>query len=203
MLSQLWYGTSLIENCRCEEGTAQRRLALQLDPLSTVSHVALGLELARHRRYQEALASVNQALELDPGNTDAHGALGWIYLQQGKQRAAIEELETAARLSSNSPSMIARLANGYGLVGRTDDARRLLRSLEERARTESIAPIFFVHVLAGLGERDRAFAKLDEMVAGGWRGVLNVDSSLAPLYPDPRFVELGRRFKKVAPCPSH
>jgi TolB-like protein/DNA-binding winged helix-turn-helix (wHTH) protein/Flp pilus assembly protein TadD len=202
MLAQLWYGTALIENCRFEEGMAQRRLAVQLDPLSTVSHVSLGLQLARHRRYQEALASLNQALELDPNNADAHGALGWIYLQQGKQQAAIEELETCARLSSNSPRTIARLAHGYGLVGRTDDARRLLRSLEERARTEYIAPVFFVHVLAGLGERDRAFAKLDEVVAAGRGIILNVDPLLAPLYSDPRFAELGRRVKKVAPCPS-
>ena len=79
-LAQNSYGSALIESCRLAEGLAQRRLTVQLDPLSPISHLSLGLELARRGRYDAALDSLGAALALDPNYADAHGVVGWIYL---------------------------------------------------------------------------------------------------------------------------
>jgi TolB-like protein/DNA-binding winged helix-turn-helix (wHTH) protein/Tfp pilus assembly protein PilF len=201
-LAQLWYGSALIEDCRHEEGMVQRRLSVQLDPLSPIAHLSLGLELARRGRYDEALASLKTALDLEPNYADAHGIVGWVHLQQGKVDDGIAKFETCARLSQGSPRMIARLAHAYGLVGRSDDARRLLRELENRARTERISPILFAEMFAGLGDFDRAFAQLEEAIAQGHFLRLNADPLFIPLYKDPRFAELGRRSNEIAPCPS-
>jgi TolB-like protein/DNA-binding winged helix-turn-helix (wHTH) protein/Flp pilus assembly protein TadD len=201
-LAQGWYGSALIEYCRHEEGLVQRRLAVQLDPLSAISHLSLGLELARRGRYEEALGSLGKALELDPSYADAHGIIGWIHLQQGRTSEGIAKFETCARLSQNSPRMVARLAHAYGLVGRADDARRLLRELENRARLETLSPILFAQVFAGLGELDSAFAQLEEALTQGYFPRLNADPLLIPLYKDPRFAALGKRSNQIAPCPT-
>ena len=202
-LAQNWYGSALIESCRHEEGMVQRRLTVQLDPLSPIAHLSLGLELARRGHFEDALNSLTRALELDPNYADAHGIVGWVYLQQGKPSEAISKFETCARLSQDSPRMVARLAHAYGLVGRSDDARRLLRDLENRARTERISPLHFAEVFAGLGDFDRAFAKLDETIAQGQFPRLNANPLLIPLYGDPRFASLGRRLNETAPCPAN
>jgi TolB-like protein/DNA-binding winged helix-turn-helix (wHTH) protein/Flp pilus assembly protein TadD len=201
-LSQNWYGSALIEACRHEEGMVQRQLSVQLDPLSPIAHLSLGLELARRGRIEEALASLNTALELEPNYADAHGLIGWVYLQQGKVAEGIEKFETCARVSKNSARMVARLAHAYGLVGRADDARRLLRELEKRSRTERVTPIHFAEVFAGLGEFDRAFAQLEAALAQGLFLRLNANPLFIPLYKDPRFAALGRRANETAPCPS-
>jgi tetratricopeptide (TPR) repeat protein len=201
-LAQGWYGSALIEQCRHAEGLIQRRLAVQLDPLSPISHLSLGLELARRGHFEDGLSSLARALELDPNYADAHGIVGWIYLQQGKHSEAISKFEMCARLSHDSPRMIARLAHAYGLVGRSGDARRLLSDLENRSRAERISPLHFAEVFAGLGDFDRAFAKLDETIAQGQFPRLNANPLWIPLYNDPRFASLGRRLNETAPCPA-
>jgi Tfp pilus assembly protein PilF len=145
---------------------------------------------------------LTRALELDPNYADAHGIVGWVYLQQGNESQAISKFEMCARLSQQSPRMVARLAHAYGLVGRSDDARRLLRDLENRARTERISPLHFAEVFAGLADFDRAFAKLDETIAQGQFPRLNANPLFIPLYKDPRFASLGRRLNEIAPCPA-
>ena len=201
-LAQNWYGSALIEQCRHAEGMVQRRLAVQLDPLSPIAHLSLGLELARRGHHEEAVASLTKALELEPGYADAHGIVGWVYLQQGKHSEAIAKFELCARLSQHSPRMVARLAHAYGLVGRSEDARGLLRELENRSRTERISALHFAEVFAGLGDLDRAFAKLDEAIAQGQFPRLNANPLFIPLYRDPRFAALGRRLNETAPCPA-
>jgi len=193
--ARLWHGSVLTEVGTMDEAVAERRRALQLDPLANSTNNSMGAVLTQARRYDEAVAAFKNALELDPGYADAHGGLGLVYLKMGRRDEGVAEIETGARLSGNSIRMIARLAHAYGLVGRQADGRRLLQTLLERSRSEWMSPIFVAHAYAGLGDFDQAFARLEDAYARGTATLIRLKSDpfLDPLKSDPRFADLVRR----------
>jgi TolB-like protein/DNA-binding winged helix-turn-helix (wHTH) protein/Flp pilus assembly protein TadD len=189
-----WRGSILTEVAPIDEAIAERRRALQIDPLSNPVNNSMGAVLAQAKRYDEAIAAFKTTIALAPAYGDPHGQLGFAYLKTGRRDEGIAEIETCARLDG-SVRMEARLAHAYGLVGRQNDARRLLRDLFDRSQKESVSPVWFAHVYAGLGDRDQAFAKLEETYAQGAQYLMRLKSDplLDPIKGDPRFADLVRR----------
>jgi len=193
--ARLWHGSLLTEVGTIDEAVAERRRALQLDPLSNPTNNSMGAVLMQARRYDDAIAAYKNTIELDPGYADPHGGLGLVYLKTGHRDEGIAEMETCARLSRNSIRMVARLAHAYGLVGRQADGFRLLATLQERSRTEWVSPVFLAHAYAGLGDFDQAFARLEEAFTQRNTILMRLKSDpfLDPLKNDPRFAHLVRR----------
>jgi tetratricopeptide (TPR) repeat protein len=137
------------------------------------------------------------ALELEPDYADAHGWLGYAYLKMGRKDEAVAEVEKCAQLSHDQPRMVARLAHVYGLVGRKAEGQRLLQSLIARSQAEYVSTMWFAHAYAGLGDFDRAFARLEEAYQQGGATLMRLksDPMLDPLKGDPRFADLVRRLK--------
>jgi hypothetical protein len=75
------------------------------------------------------------------------------------------------------------------------EARRILRELEDEAKTRYVPPCLIAALYVGLGDQERAFAWLEK--AFQERDVLlmtlNVESHLDPLRSDRRFQDLVRR----------
>jgi TolB-like protein/DNA-binding winged helix-turn-helix (wHTH) protein/Tfp pilus assembly protein PilF len=190
-----WRGTILTEVAPIDEAIAERRRALQIDPLAGPINNSMGAVLAQARRYDEAIAAFKTTIELDPVYADPHGHLGLVYLKTGRRHEGIAEMETCARLSHESVRMVARLAHTYGLVGRQADGRRLLQTLIDRSRREWVSPLFLAHGYAGLGDFDQAFARLEEAYAGGTPSLMRLKSDpfLDPIKGDARFADLVRR----------
>jgi tetratricopeptide (TPR) repeat protein len=69
---------------------------------------------------------------------------------------AIKPVEDALRLSARPGFLVASLAGGYALVGRTDGAKTLLDELLRRRQSEYIAPIQIADVHVALGDFPRA-----------------------------------------------
>ena len=190
-----WYGSILTEIGPLDEALAERRLSLRLDPLSLAANNSLGVVLTQMGRYPEAVTSLQAAVELEPDYADAHGWLGYAYLKMGRKDEAVAEVEKCAQLSHDQPRMVARLAHVYGLVGRKADGQRLLQSLIDRSQAEYVPPMRFAHAYAGLGDFDRAFARLEEAYQQGGATLMRLksDPMLDPLKGDPRFADLVRR----------
>ena len=190
----LWYGTLLQALGRTEEALVERRRAVALDPLSPIANLSLGMTLAQLGRHDEAIRSLHRALEIQPDYADAHGWLGWVYFKAGRQAEGLEELEVAAR-PGDQPSLIARYAHALALVGRRDEARKLLQVMQRQAAERFVPPIYFAYVHAGLGERDLAFARLEETYRQRGRLLLRIKSDplLQPLHDDARFESMVRR----------
>ena len=191
---RLWYGTLLENLGRLEEALVERRRAVTLDPLSPIANLSLGTTLALLGRHDEAIRSLQRALEIQPDYADAHGWLGWIYLKAGRQAEGLAELEVAAR-PGDQPRLIARYAHALALVGRPDEARKLLQVMQRQEGEQFVSPMYFAHVHAGLGERDLAFARLEETYRQGGRQLLRIKSDplLQPLHDDARFESMVRR----------
>ena len=73
--------------------------AVELDPLSSEAHTALGQVLVQgERRWAEGEAQYREALRLDPGNATAWFRLAIAHAQTGRLDEAIDEIQRAQEL---------------------------------------------------------------------------------------------------------
>jgi TolB-like protein/DNA-binding winged helix-turn-helix (wHTH) protein/Flp pilus assembly protein TadD len=189
-----WYSGNLIVRGRFEECFRELAIARQLDPLSRLLLESEGQYLYLARRYDEAIAKTDRTLEIDPNFAWAYFDRGLSYEQKGKWREALADLETARRLDDN-PLNAAMLGEAYALSGDKSRARQILGELQARAKREDVSGLYPAIIYAGLGEKDAAFAGLEEAFQEratyllALRGAAFYD----PLRSDPRFDELLKR----------
>jgi len=124
-----WLGIVYEEQGRCSEAVAELRRAQELDPLSSVIGGRVGLTLCTCGDLDLGIQVLNRQLALDSNWVLARISLASCYFRQGKLSAAIEELETARRLSGKPEAELGFL---YARTGRTNDAQEVLRQLLER-----------------------------------------------------------------------
>jgi tetratricopeptide (TPR) repeat protein len=115
--------------------------------------------------------------------------------QKAMFREAAREIQKAIDVGGPDPNFQASLGHVYAALGRAKEARKLLHQLAEEAQRSYVSPYHAAVLYAGLGERDKAFERLNE--AARERSTLLVDLSkdprLQPLRADPRFQSLLRR----------
>jgi tetratricopeptide (TPR) repeat protein len=107
---------------------------------------------------------------------------------------AIAELRKAVDLNRRD-SLVSDLGNTYALIGRKDDAKKLVKELEELSSRRYVSPVNIAKIYAGLGEKDLVFKWLHK----GYEDrsdhllMLGVDASFDGVRSDPRFQDLLRR----------
>lgn len=156
-----WYGNLLIVVGRLEDGVAELRQALALEPLSLITRAALPWGLYHARSYDEALRHFEDILRLEPQYELAHYWIGWIEEELGEVDRAVESLERAVQLSDSSAISLAALARVYGLSGRPEDAAPLLARLTDPRSTPNPPPYEIAKAYLGLGEDEIAFEWLE------------------------------------------
>lgn len=184
----------LLFHGRADEAMALERRARELDPLS-IDGVHLGWMLFEGRRYDEALRELRSALAVQPNDAVALWDLGIVFMDQNQPEGAIPVLEKALSASNRSVGIIGSLAKAYAQAGRRSDALRLLAELKRRRKAGFVPAGPFVNAYIGLGDKDEAFAWLEQ----GYKEhsnilrLLKVDPAFDPLRGDPRFADLLRR----------
>ena len=94
------------------------------DPNLYLAQYTLGVALARKAQYAEAAKHLHKAIELQPDSAWAHYEIGATLVKAGDFKTAIVHLEIATgRLPAFAPAHIS-LAEAYGHMGRTEDAKR-------------------------------------------------------------------------------
>lgn len=101
------------------------RRAIELNPSNAEAHEWLGILLHVLQRPEEAMAALAEADRLSPADLSAKAWRGLILLQRGRFDEAIALLESN-RAKRGEWGDALRLAVGYTLVGRSEDARRVL-----------------------------------------------------------------------------
>jgi TolB-like protein/DNA-binding winged helix-turn-helix (wHTH) protein/Tfp pilus assembly protein PilF len=191
----LWYGFLLEGLGRVDEALRESRRALELDPLSPFVNERLAGIFSSMGQNDRAVEQYQRALELDPQSSSGVAGLGWAYLMKGMRLEGIQKLEEAAALADADPRVTSWLGHAYGLVGRKADARRILEAMKKRGKERYLSPFYLACIQAGLGERDAAFASLEEAYRQGnpMLSHVKVDARLRPLRSDARFEDLLRR----------
>jgi tetratricopeptide (TPR) repeat protein len=195
-ITHVWNGSYLVGVGQVDEGLAESRRAVELDPLSPEINSLLGLNLYFARRYDEAIKQLRTAVAIDPDYWFTHEWLGRTYARLGKFSEAVAELQDAQRLEgSGNVEIESALGRVYADAGNRTEATKVLTHLRERMRDEIISAAFVVTIHVGLGEKEEALVALAQAEAqhsyfvGWWK----VDPELDPLRSDPRFTALLKK----------
>jgi len=178
---------------RFDEAVALLERAYEIDPLT--HRVDVATALIRAGRFAEAESAVTRSLQLDPLDPRTHATLGWALFKQDRVDEGLAELEQAASLAPGVGMWLAQLGEAFGLAGRLDKARAILRELEDPGRPAPTSPQHLAFVYTGLGELDRAMDCLERGLVERPGSTFSIKGSflLAPLRAHPRFPELLKR----------
>jgi serine/threonine-protein kinase len=184
---------------RHEEAIKEVKLARDLDPLAPRIRANVGWILYCARKYDEALEVLNKELQFDANHWATYEYLGYTYAKLERYAESEESFKMAIGLEDH-PNLSIGLALTYARAGRTEEARKLLYELNDRAKKEYVSPAVLATPYGGLGERDVAFVLLDKAYAERDNRItyLSMEPIYDPLRSDPRFDALLQEigFKK-------
>jgi tetratricopeptide (TPR) repeat protein len=178
---------------RYAESIAEAHYALRLSPTSLIQNQAAAWAHLHAGQYPEAEVQATRTLQLFPGSLQPLFVLGWALWRQGRSEEAVAAFEQALTLSREAWSLCF-LGHVFARLGRREDARRLLREIEDLLADGRASPIALVIIYGGLDHLDEAFDWLEKacrmridlvFLTKGFPG-------LDPLRSDPRFDEILR-----------
>ncbi len=164
-LAHVYHGLFLLTSGRNEEAVRHAVKACDLDPLSPVIHCIAVPIFLNAGSYEDAERRASNALEMQPDYLFALWVRGLALSGLGRHEEAIASMERAIMLS-RAPIFAGILGLIYARAGRSEDARRLLREIEDRGgRGEYIPSSSKVAVHVGLGDLEGIRASLAELIS--------------------------------------
>jgi tetratricopeptide (TPR) repeat protein len=183
-------GLVLENRGRFEEARNTFTRALEIDPLSPVTNFETAHLLFYERKFEESEMQSKKNVDLDPNFWYAHLQLFYCYRMKPDHASAVEEL---ARVQESRGEPDAAKLIRESFVG--NDWQGFLRKVTEQRSRLKLYPYFIAGLYAELGEKDEAFAALDEALATKDQHVawMKVDPIMDPLRDDPRFKEVLKK----------
>lgn len=191
-----YYSWFLAPMGRNDQSIAEAKRAQQADPLSGFANFNVGGALVFARQWDPAIEQLHRAIEVDPTFWFSHCFLGRAYEQKGKLPEAIAEFQRALELEEDNAEIWSGLGHAYALSGKRAEAQKVLEHLQGVSEHSWVAPYNIAVIYAGLGEKEQAFAFLDQAYKDRSYYLptyLATDARIDSLRSDPRFVELRKR----------
>jgi eukaryotic-like serine/threonine-protein kinase len=167
----------LMPENRIEQALEEFRIALSLDPLSSIVNVNYGLTLMVAHRVPESIAQMQKVLERDPTFGPGHYYLSQVYASNGRFAEAVSELQKAGTAKGSwSP-----------------DARGYIKLMLDPSNVGAPANIAVSYAVAGdlnkaMEYMEKAYSEQDSELMACIRF-----PALDPLRSDPRFKDMMRR----------
>jgi tetratricopeptide (TPR) repeat protein len=180
------YAYFLLTVGRFDEALSQSAAGMRIDPFYpwlAMNHATALFELGRS---EEALAEARQIVESESATPNA---LGWIYLRLGREQEALAEFERVG-WEEGIARIRARRGDPSGL-------RAVLDRMHKEAQRRDVSPVDFARLHTALGEKDVAFARLEEAYRKKAPRLHSLKTSwnFIPLRSDPRWSDLVHRLK--------
>jgi TolB-like protein/Flp pilus assembly protein TadD len=156
-----WYAIFLSASGRQREALAEIKKAQELDPLSLIIQTNVGIVLESEGRYSEAVAQYQNVVDVEPNFLLARRGLGSTYLKMGKTAEALPEFEKASAISGGRISPY--LASTYALMGKREQAQKILAELELLSRSGERVEDAIALVYLALGEKKKAIESLNKL----------------------------------------
>ena len=184
-----WYANFLSLVGRQSEAFANGHRALQLDPLSPIINVWLGIVCYHSGEYDKAAEQCERALEIDSDYLLAHWALGLIYEQKGLYHEAIDELHKAVTSGGGSAWILGCLGHAYAIANQRKNALRIIEELKDLSKRAYVSAYDIAAIYVGLGKCDKALDWLEKAHKehSVWLPFLGVDARLKDLRSASRF----------------
>ena len=193
--ARAWYGFFYLQMVagRFEEGVAELRRCVEIDPLSGYNTAVLAAALGLAGYQEEAIEQGVKATELDPDAFVTRWILQVVYDWASRYPEAEQAGEEALAVSGRHVWALATLAATYASWGKPEKARAIYEELKARTGREYIQPSMFAIAALGAGLLDeaialsrRAYEERDPMLTVVFRHW----PAFAPLREDPRGQEI-------------
>jgi len=181
---------------RFEEAVIEAKRALELDPLALSLNAFMVMTYCFGREYDKAIEHGSRTVEMDPNFFPGYFYLGMAYQGNGQLAEAAAALQQARVLSNNSTLMVASLGAALAAWGKHEEARNILRELEQMGRRKYVSQVFVAAILTGLGEIDQALTCLETAYEDRCTWLprcLTSDARLDRLHSEARLQRLIRR----------
>lgn len=166
---------------RFGEAREHMKIARELDPFSPWNALNDCWILHCERRFESAVQCGEKSLARNPGNYMLRWLMGRTYLAMRRPQPAVVAYEAAIEPSGRNRNILAELALTYGLAGRREDARRILRELQELSPARYVSPYQLALVHLAVGERKEAYRELERSLAERTPGLGNAASATEPM----------------------
>jgi eukaryotic-like serine/threonine-protein kinase len=181
---------------KLDEVLVHVRRAIELDPLNLNGLDNLAEAYIYTRQYAQCIEEAKKVLEIDPTFASAHYHLSYCYELSGKYDLWLEEWEKGARIL-NDPELpfVEAARRQYPKSGHSDVLKRLVAFEGHIAKGTYIDPAWTANHYAVLGDKDKAFARLEKAYAEKSTTIryLKVDPGFDSLRSDPRYADLLKR----------
>jgi adenylate cyclase len=194
VLAHKSYGSFLMTQGRLAAAVSQLCRARELDPLSPILNVMMGLTYFFARQPNKALEQARKACAIDPNFWLGYWSAALAHEQSGQLIEALGELEKARECNA-SPWITAVQARVYAKLGRQEIAEAMLSEVNKRADAEWVAPYLVATVYFALDEIDQGFDWLEKAFTEHDENLnyMAVDPVLDSSRSDPRFMDLLSR----------
>ena len=128
-----------------EEAVALNRRAVEIDPLSVVAHLSLGMHAYYAGQQALAIDAFQKALAISPNAPEAHYLLGLVYLERNQPQQALAEFEKNQPSSERSVGQ----ALAYSALGRKQESDVALQQLIANYRSQAAYQIAEVYAFRG------------------------------------------------------
>ncbi len=191
-MNHFHYAWLLLVLNRYEEAVAEHELAKSLDPFTPYQSALLGWAYLYDGDAARAEEQARRTLELRPDGGFGLFVLGAALTAQGRTDEAIA---THERMAEVHPWLRWMLGTTYARTGRTEDALRVARELEE-AGPSSLDAFGLAILYGALGDVDETYRWATFEPAHAWLVGLAIDpiaSVPREILRDPRFDDLMAR----------
>lgn len=187
--------SALMPHGRVDDAVTEIERALEIDPLSMLTRMWLGIMLLLSRRFECGIAEARKQLDLDPNSFLAHFILGVSCRYLGRVEEATAALRKGVELSGDAAFMLGWLGLTFGASGQATEARGVLRRLYDMSARKYVPPFSIACVHLGLRDIDAAFEWFDRAVDECDQFMMPIKSYafLDPIRADPRFAALLRK----------
>ena len=187
----VYFSTIGLQDAACDEF----RTARELDPLAPGTPLGQATCARTADQIGEAVRAMKDAIEMYPSDAGSRWMLGEIYERRGMFPEALEQYQKGAAATDRNPIMLTLMASAYAGWGKTAEAQKLLREMQQRFGEDKWLSAV---VYARMGRKEQAIRDLVLDSAGDCGpGKCGPGASLFvsewrfdPLRSDPRFQEL-------------
>lgn len=194
-----WYAQFLAARKRPQEGLAEAKKGLELDPLSIGSNYNYGAALIQAGQLDAAIKHLQGLTVRNPENEVAYGYLGIALNRLGRHAEAAEMFEQALERSGNK-NIPYRAGVGWSraLAGDTASGREVYGELTAQWEKGEWVPAYDLALLAiSLDEKQDALGWAERAVQDCSLSIyeLNTEPMLVALDGEPRFQTIRRSFQ--------
>jgi TolB-like protein/Tfp pilus assembly protein PilF len=174
---------------------AERRRALELDPVNPLLTSALGEAFYQNRQFDLTIQQNSKSLEFDPSYAIALVNIGRAYELKGMHPQARDAFQKILAVAPNDPAVLSLIGHEYAVSGETAKAAQIIDQLKQLSTHTYVPAVYTALVYTGLHDLDHAFEWLDKAYNERCEYLvyLPTEPLADPLRADPRFAELLQR----------